>query len=138
MKELICLLRAMQLYGHSCHHLVKGTPFHSDHGFFADVYSEVEADFDSVVERSIGLYGDGHMNLQECLSSVMSKIADAPSINVESNKVYYDYQLKLEDRLTGLVKQIIAAGVSPGTEQLVGNIADKSEVRKYKIKQRIK
>ena len=78
------------------------------------------------------------MNLQECLSSVISKIADAPSINVESNKVYYDYQLKLEDKLTNLVKQVIAAGVSPGTEQLIGNIADKSEVRKYKIKQRIK
>lgn len=138
MKELICLLRAMQLYAHSCHNLVKGQGFHSDHAFFGDVYSDIEGDFDSVVERSIGLYGDAHMNLQECLSSVMSKLADAPSVGAESNKVYYEHQLKMEDKLTGLIKQIIAAGVSPGTEQLIGNIADKSEMRKYKIKQRIK
>jgi DNA-binding ferritin-like protein len=138
MKELMYLLRAMQLYAHNCHNLVKGQSFFSDHGFFGDVYSEVEGHYDSVVERSIGLYGDAHMNLQTIISASASKIVDAPSVNVESNKVYYEYQLKLEERLTDLIRQIIAAGVTPGTEQLIGDIADKSESRKYKIKQRLK
>lgn len=138
MKELLYLLRAMQFYAHSCHHLVKGTPFHADHSFFGDVYSELEGDFDSVAERIIGLYGEESLELQSVLNGAMSKIADAPSIGVTDNKVYYQYLYKLDEKLKALIKQIISTGVSPGTEQLIGNIADKCEVRCYKVKQRLK
>lgn len=138
MKELLYLLRAMQIYSQSAHHLVKGTPFHSDHSFFGDVYSGLAGDFDDVAERIVGLYGEEHLNLQNMLQSVMGKLSDAPSTGVPENKVFYEYQLKLEDKLKGLVKQIIASGVSPGVEQLIGDIANKSEMRSYKIKQRMK
>lgn len=138
MKELLYLLRAMQFYAHSCHNLVKGTPFHSDHAFFGDVYSELEGDYDDVAERIVGLYGEQPLELQSVLNAAMSKIMDAPSINVPDNKVYYEYHAKLEERLKSLIKQIIETGVSPGTEQLIGDIANKSESRMYKIKQRLK
>lgn len=138
MKELLYLLRAMQFYTHSCHNLVKGTPFHSDHSFFGDVYSDLEGDYDSVAERIIGLYGEESLELQSVLNGAMSKITDAPSINVPDNKVYYQYLYKLDERLKALIKQIIATGISPGTEQLIGNIADKCEMRCYKVKQRLK
>ena len=49
----------------------------------------------------------------------------------------YEYQERLESRLRNLIKQIIDAGVSPGVEQLVGEIANKSEMRSYKIKRRL-
>lgn len=138
MKELLYLLRAMQLYTHSCHHLVKGASFHSDHAFFGDVYFELERDFDDVAERIIGLYGEEPLELQSLLNSAMSKIMDAPSVNVADNKVFYQYLYKLDEKLKALIKQIIAAGVSPGTEQLVGEIANKCEMRCYKVKQRLK
>jgi len=112
MKELMYLLRAIRIYSQNAHHLVKGTPFHSDHNFFGDVYNEVGGDFDDVAERIIGLYGEEHLNLQNMLQAVV--------------------------KLKNLIKQIIASGVSPGVEQLIGDIANKSEMRCYKIKQRMK
>jgi DNA-binding ferritin-like protein len=138
MKELLYLLRSIQIYSQSAHHLVKGTPFHSDHAFFGDVYNAVAEDFDDVAERIVGLYGEEHLHLQNMLQSVMNKLSDAPCCGVSDNKVFYDYQYKLEEKLKGLIKQIIASGVSPGVEQLIGDIANKSEMRCYKIKQRMK
>jgi DNA-binding ferritin-like protein len=138
MKELMYLLRAIRIYSQNAHHLVKGTPFHSDHNFFGDVYNEVGGDFDDVAERIIGLYGEEHLNLQNMLQAVVAKLVDAPSTGVSDNKVFYEYQFKMEDKLKNLIKQIIASGVSPGVEQLIGDIANKSEMRCYKIKQRMK
>jgi len=138
MKELLYLLRAMQIYSQSAHHLVKGTPFHSDHAFFGDTYESVGGDFDDVAERIVGLYGEEHLHLQNMLQSICGKLSDAPCCGVEDNEVFYKYQYKLEEKLKSLIKQIIASGVSPGVEQLIGNIADKSEMRCYKIKQRVK
>lgn len=137
MKELMYLLRAMQLYAHSCHHLVKGNSFHADHAFFKAVYEEVEGNFDDVSERIIGLYTDEPLNLQSLISGVSAKLMDAPSTGVADNKVFYDHLMKMELSLQELCKQIVQVA-SPGTEQLVGDIANFSEARCYKIKQRLK
>lgn len=138
MKELLVLLRAMQIFSQSAHHLVKGSSFHSDHSFFGDVYEQVAGDFDSLAERIVGLYGEEHLALQPMLTAVVAKLSDAPSIAVEDNQTFYSHQLKMEESLCKLVEKIIAAGVYPGTEQLIGEIANKAEMRKYKIKQRMK
>lgn len=137
MKELLILLRAMQLYSQNAHHLVKGVGFHQDHEFFGDTYEELAKDYDDVAERIIGLFGEEHVNLQGILVGVAQKIADAPSSGTPDNKTFYEYQLKLEDRLCALVKQIIDATPTPGTEQLVGEICNKSESRSYRIKRRL-
>ncbi|MCE2717160.1 MAG: hypothetical protein LW696_07800 [Alphaproteobacteria bacterium] len=138
MKELLVLLRAMQIFAQNAHHLVKGTPFHSDHAFFGDVYDTVADDFDSLAERIVGLYGEEPLALQSMMAAVVAKLGDAPSVGAEDNKVFYAHQLKMEESLCKLVEKIIAAGVYPGTEQLIGEIANKAEMRKYKIKQRMK
>lgn len=138
MKELLVLLRAMQIFAQSAHHLVKGTPFHSDHSFFGDVYESVAGDFDDLAERIVGLYGEEPLALQALMAAVVARLGDAPSVGVEDNKVFYAHQLKMEESLCKLVEKIIAAGVYPGTEQLIGEIANKAEMRKYKIKQRMK
>ncbi len=138
MKELLILLRAMQLYSQNAHHLVKGMTFQQDHDFFGSVYDAIAVDYDSVVERIIGLFGEEHLQLQPILAAVVTKLSGAPSTPVENNKVFYEYQLQMEESLCKLCEQIIKAGVYPGTEQLIGEIANQSEMRKYKIKQRLK
>lgn len=138
MKELLILLRAMQLYSQNAHHLVKGMTFQQDHLFFSDVYEDIADDYDSVAERIIGMYGEEHLQLQPIMAGVVSKLAEAPSTPTENNKVFYDYQLQLEESLCSLIEKIINAGVTPGIEQLIGEIANMSEMRKYKIKQRLK
>ena len=62
----------------------------------------------------------------------------APSTGVKENKVFYQFQLMMEQELCKKISMAIAAGVSPGTEQMLGDLCDKSEVRQYKIKQRIR
>lgn len=138
MKELLYLLRGMSIYAQSAHHLVKGTPFHSDHAFFGDVYGALVDAYDGVAERIVGLYGEEPLKLDMVMSMAMSKIADAPSIGVMDNKVFYEYQERLESRMRDLIAKIIATGVSPGVEQLIGEFANQSEIRSYKIKQRMK
>ena len=138
MKELLVLLRAMQLFSQNAHHLVKGMTFQQDHGFFGDTYEAVADDYDSVAERIIGLYGEEHLQLQPILTAVVAKLVGAPSTPTENNKVFYEYQLQMEEALCALTDKIIQAGVSPGVEQLVGEICNTSQMRQYKIKQRLK
>ena len=138
MKELMYLLRAMQIYAHNAHHLVKGGLFFGDHSFFGDVYSDLEGDFDDVAERIIGLYGEEALALPAMMQAVHAKLMDAPTVGTPDNKVFFQHQYKLDEILKELIKQIIAAGVSPGVEQLIGEIANKAEMRCYKVKQRLK
>ena len=138
MKELLYLLRAMQIYSHNCHNLVKGPLFFGDHKFFGSAYATLEADYDSVAERIVGMYGEESLNLQEIMSQVTSKLSDAPSTGVPDNKVFFEHQMKLENKLCELISKIVQAGVSHGTEQLITEICNKAEPRKYFIKQRIK
>lgn len=138
MKELLSLLRAMQIYAQNAHHLCRGQTFHEDHSFFGDTYEQLATDFDDVAERVIGLYGDEPLELTALMQSVVSKLQGAPSVGTAENSVFYQHQLTLEDKLCSLIKSIVAAGVSGGTEQLITEICNKSEIRKYKIKQRLK
>lgn len=138
MKELLVLLRAMQLFAQNAHHLCKGMTFQQDHDFFGSVYDEVAGDYDDLAERIIGLYGEEPLDLMSLLAAVHQKLTSAPSIGTQSNKDFYSYQLQMEESLCKLVEKIIAAGVYPGTEQLIGEFANQSESRKYKIKQRLK
>lgn len=132
-------LRAMQIYAHAAHHLVARAPFHSDHEFFGEVYPEYEADFDGVSERIIGLHGEEYMNLNEQLAAVSSKLQGLPTTGVKENATFYQALLQLEQELCSMGNQICKhPEASEGLKQLVGGICDKSEVRQYKMKQRIK
>lgn len=138
MKELLIHLRAMNLFSHSAHNLVARVPFHSDHSFFGDVYGELNDEYDSVAERTIGLMGEAPLRLQDILAGAAAKLAQAPSINVKENGTFYQVQLQMEQELCRLIPAIIAQGATEGTKQLLGDICNRSEVRQYKIKQRIK
>lgn len=138
MKELLVLLRSMQMFAHSAHHLVARAPFHADHEFFSSVYKEAESDFDGVAERIIGTMGEEHMELSSLMMGVMANLKGAPSVGVKENSSFYMFQLALEDKLCALVASIVSQDVSPGIEQLVGDICNRAEMRKYKIKQRLK
>ena len=132
------LLRAMQIYSHNAHHLIKGNSFFGDHEFFGDVYLKLEDDFDSVAERIIGLFGEEPLNLQVMMVEVTKRLANCPSTGVIDIKDFFSYQLKLELSLCDLVRQILMKNVTPGTEQLIGEICNQSEIRQYKLKQRLK
>ena len=138
MLELAVLLRSMQLFSHSAHHLCARTPFHQDHAFFGDVYPAMEDAYDSIIERIIGLYGEDSVELNRIVSEVAQKLQNCPSTGVKENKAFYEYQLQFEQELCGLVETICKnPKASQGVIQLCGELGNQSEIRQYKIKQRI-
>lgn len=138
MRDILVHFRAMQFFAQNAHHLVARAPFHSDHSFFGETYEAMADAYDSVAERIIGLMGEEALKPQTIPLEANEKIKMAPSTGVKENKVFYQFQLMMEQELCKRISAAIAAGVSPGTEQLLGTFCDESEIRQYKIKQRIK
>lgn len=140
MIELLACLRALQLFTHHAHNLCARVAFFSDHEFFGEVYGEAESDYDSVIERIIGKKGEvPELELGSFMSKVTAKLSGAPSIGQKENKVFFMHQLKMEENICSYVEQLCkAGGLSQGQIQLLGDIAQRSEIRQYKIKQRCK
>lgn len=139
MYELICTFRAAQLYLHQAHLLAKGSLFLQDHEFLGELYAAMESDFDAVSERLIGMGGESQFNLQEMMKKVVEKLASYPSTNVKENKEYFIKQLEIEksicDQVNALCKQ---HAENQGLVQLLGDCANRSQIRVYKISRRIK
>ena len=134
MNELATCLRYAQLTSHNLHNLVKGPMFLEYHEFFGEAYPAYEGDYDDVVERMIGL---GQMpDLTEINKAAFNKVLanDAASMNAEQ---MFGLLLSIE----GDIQRDAARfneGASLGTQNLLQGIADKSEMRVYKIKQILK
>lgn len=128
----------MNLFTHSAHNLCAGGSFFSDHDFFAATYNELESDYDSLIERCIGLFGDEHLCLKDIISEALEIIMKCPD-RVQNNKEYFAYLSKLEDELVASIETLSKIDdISQGLIQLLGSIAERSEIRQYKIKQRLK
>lgn len=136
--ELVAHLRGMQFFSHNAHNMVARSPFHSDHDFFGEVYTALEDDYDSVIERMLGLFGDSSINFDDILSKAHFLVSQLDVQKATENVVFYQHLLILEKKLCDMIKQICLQNCSIGTEQLLGDIANKSEMRQYKISRRIK
>jgi len=140
MEAIILQLRGMQLFSHNAHNLMGRMTFFSDHEFFGDVYTELESDYDSVVERTIGLMGEQATGLNTLPEKLAQKLKKYPCFDVKDNEVFFQSLLSSEMELCKSIKEQLTKikGASPGVEQLLGEICNKSEMRQYKIKQRLK
>jgi DNA-binding ferritin-like protein len=140
MIDLLACLRALQLFTHNAHNLCARSIFFGDHDFFGSSYGEAESDYDSLIERIIGIKGEvPELELKSLLSKVILKLEGAPSINQKENKVFFVHQLKMEQNICSYIESLCkSAGLSQGEIQLLGDIAQRSQIRQYKIKQRCK
>lgn len=77
MNELYTLIvrtKALEMWFHSAHFCVKGTPFVGDHELlYADIYEQLSSLFDSFTERAIGLSQNEIMACPLKVSSDMAK-----------------------------------------------------------------
>jgi DNA-binding ferritin-like protein len=137
MQNLLICLRALQIIAHHYHNVCGKIAFHQDHEFFGEVYSAAESDYDSVIERIIGKDGVQAINLDQILSQVSAKIKPILKSAAE-NKAYYEALLAQIEYINSEIQKLIDGKlVSRGTEQLIGEIANKNEILIYKIKRRI-
>lgn len=128
MKKLLFVLRTGQLYLQAAHNTTKGCTFFSDHAWLGEAYDAFAAGYDAVAERAIGLGED----------------PDLLAINIEAAKTaaelplgssVFSQALELEQSLQSVIESMGKKTV--GTDNLLAGLADASEVRGYKLKQRI-
>ena len=124
----------MQFYAHMLHNLCKGKTFMQDHAFFGELYPAYEGHYDDVVERMIGLGEE--VNIVEINKMAVDEMSSysEQDIGTESGlKILLEY----EDAICKHIEKLCEES-SECTGQLIGDIANFSEIRQYKIKQRLK
>jgi DNA-binding ferritin-like protein len=134
MQELAVVLRTAQLVAHNYHNKVSGASFFADHEYLGELYPVYEGEYDSVVERIIGLG-------MECDLPAVTQLAGERAAKYDP----YDRQAdEMFSDLLGLERQIQQWAVdfnkkaTLGTQNFLQGLADQSEMRVYKLKQRIK
>lgn len=137
MKELLIHLRVLGMFAQNAHNLAKGPLFFQDHCFLGEVYTAANSDYDGVAERMVGTMGPKHLNLHEISKAAFSAILKLPSNEVSQNSEFFSIILKLEKETCKKIEELCKSGISEGTRQFIGNIADMSEIRQYKIQQRL-
>lgn len=124
------LLRYMQFYAHMAHNIIGGEYFFGDHEFFGSLYEDYEKAYDSVIERMIGL-GES-IDLAKTQKAATQGLK-APKTCKEALEEILSCEEDLCKALEGLAKD-----ASLGTNNLLAALADESEARQYRLKQRLK
>ena len=134
MKLLAIKYREAQLYAHAAHNLTSGQSFFSDHEFFGELYSTYESAYDSIIERMIGL-GFKVSPLE------FSRIAavNANDRTIKSPEDMFKNIKALEEDIDDTIAMYLddEESTTPGVRNLLEGLADESEIRQYKINQRL-
>jgi DNA-binding ferritin-like protein len=138
MKESIILLRTLNLVYHHMHNIANGCSFAGDHDMLAGMYAALDAEYDRLVERHIGLGNelsrDMAVDILKESAEFMQSMPD--SMGSANMNEFFQYALDMESMLRGQLVQAMA-GASKGTENLLQDLCDKSEAREYKLRRRI-
>lgn len=134
MHDLAKTFRASQLFAHNAHNVVKGQTFFQDHEFLASTYSAYEEAYDSVVERMIGL---GFVFDIAMLTKEAGISASTYPVQRMTAKELFEALLGFETIICTLIKSYMESKPTNGTQDLLQGLADDSEMRQYKIKQRL-
>jgi len=135
MEKIAIYLRTLQLYGQNAHNLDQGQSFFADHEALGAFYEAAGCGYDMVIERMIGL------DIIPDLQKLHKKVAEIIQVldHKPDAKSFFRNILKLEQKLCSEIEECVNSGkYSEGTNQLIGELANQSESRQYKIKQRLK
>ena len=135
MKDLAKTFRASQLFAHSCHNLVRGSTFLADHPFLGDLYEAYEEAYDDVIERMIGL--DYVFDINQITREAGNLAANYPVQSMDAKEMF-SALLQLEIVIQTLIKAESKPETLLGVQDLIQGLADDSQMRAYKIKQRLK
>lgn len=131
--NLASILRFLQLYAHNAHNLLGGPTFFSDHAFLGELYTTYESDYDAVVERTIGFKGTIDLiSIQKIAVQQLEKTGQCKTF-----QECFGLCLKWEETLCKTIEKI-AKDSTQGTTNMLADIADRSEMRQFKLKQRLK
>ena len=134
MEKLASQFRFMYLFAHMAHHFVRGPLFMQDHSHFGDLYETYEGLYDGILEKMVGL--DLSPNEFAINTEAVAKLNSFTSTDFSSNADYFRVILNAEKEICSIA-QALDAGATYGCKNLFQGIADASEDRQYKLKQRL-
>lgn len=133
MKRTAEILRTLQLVAQNYHNLASGKTFLADHSFLGEVYDAAADAYDSVIERCIGLHDYGQQELNEITKLACNNSCQLPYSGLEQAL----HTISSIEKLLCDAAASDMKGASEGTKNLLAQLADDSEVRQYKLKQRL-
>lgn len=143
--EYIAMLRGMQLWYHSAHHVTHGAGFISDHeGLYGDFYQGLTRDVDNAVERALGLAEDETLACPKRITSMALQVIECyPSPVTLTSLAIASTALAMEKDYIGLLELTFAvlenAGtLSIGLNDMLSAAANVHEGYIYKLRQRVK
>jgi len=134
MDKLATLYRAAQFYAHNAHNFAHGSTFYQDHEELGELYGTYETAYDGLVERMIGT-GET-FDINTVLTNAAAEAAKLPDPAAFSMTVVFSTILEIEKRLRAEIDNVIDS-TSTGTQNMLAQLADDSEVRSYKLQRRI-
>lgn len=133
MHNLATLFRAAQLTAHEKHNTVTGPSFFEDHEYLGDLYGTYESAYDGVIERMIGLGEKCDISGGNIQAADLAKwFCDLEPIDKWPN-IFLEIETRVQKEVDACCK-----GASSGTINFLQGLADESEQRVYKLKQRAK
>lgn len=132
--DVALAFRSSQFIAHNCHNLVKGATFFEDHEFLGELYGTYEDGYDGCVERIIAFTGNADVigiTSKACAISAQFNPAGKASAEI------FSFILNLEKNICAVIKTAVP-GCTDGTQNFLQDLADKSEMRQYKISQKIR
>ena len=135
MKNLLSILRAMQIHYHTMHWKSHGQNFYGDHIMYERIYKSLKKDIDECGEKSIALFGDNSIDEVELAQMILSWIIRWNSTNEHDKAVMPEVDLQNVAKQT--FDQLSSANnLSMGLNDFLMTICNKHETDLYLIKQR--
>lgn len=115
--------------------MASGPMFFGDHKALNNLYLALDEEYDSLAERRIGLTGEFSCdNLVDVLKESAGILESMPESGMAE---MYSFAAQLEINYCIELKAAMMLA-SEGTKNLVAHISDNSEIRQYKLQQRLK
>lgn len=134
MDKLATLYRAAQFYAHNAHNFAHGSTFYQDHEELGGLYGTYETAYDGLVERMIGT-GES-FDINTVLTNAAAEAVKLPDPAAFSMNVIFGAILEIEKKFRAEI-DVIYDSASTGTQNMLAQLADDSEVRSYKLQRRI-
>ncbi len=145
LSQYLGMLRAMHLWFHGAHNVVRGAAFVGDHvGLFGKIYLGLQDELDAAIEKAIGVTGDEGMgcpmHITKVALQVLEKYPSPPSI---STLAMVATGLEMEKHYLEMLEIIFAeleeAGLlSLGLNDYLAASANSHEENLYLLQQRVK
>lgn len=130
--KLAVICRSAQMMAHNFHNLCSGETFFSDHSFMGDLYGTYEEIYDGLIERLIGT--GVPPDLVKVQQFAIQRLSQVPG---DTDAMFQQVQ-SVEEEIRQVIEEAAASNqLSQGVLNTLAGIADDSEVRSYKIKQRL-